>query len=194
MLIGLACFFLLLVALLAVPVDVRFSGQWHDDEITGNVIIAWMFGLLAVRPSAWKSFRLSARSESRKEKHFHDPSRYMVTLLRTEGFGQRLVRFALDMLKAIRLRVFSLYGRLGLGDPADTGRAWAIVGPLTGILAGVRGTDIKIEPDFEEVSLHFDGSTEIRVIPIEMLALFIAFIGSPATLRALWAAFVSRRK
>ncbi len=196
MLIGLACFFLLLVALLAVPVDVKFSGQWHDEEIRANVIIAWMFGLvpLPVHPRIRKPSHRAPRAETRKGKRFHERGRYIVTMLRSKGFGERLTRFALDTLKAIRLRALRLRGRLGLDDPAETGRAWAFIGPLTGILAGVSGTDIKIDPDFERASLDFDGDGEIRVFPIEMLVLLIAFIGSPTTLRALRAAFVSRRK
>ena len=118
----------------------------------------------------------------------------MVTMLRSEGFWPRLVRFASDILNVMQVRVFRLRVRLGLEDPADTGQIWAFVGPLTAILAGARGTDIEIEPDFERAFLSVDGNAELRVVPIRVLVVAVPFIGSPATLRAAWAVIASRRK
>jgi hypothetical protein len=118
----------------------------------------------------------------------------MVTMLRSEGFWPRLLRFASDILNVMQVRLFRLRVRLGLEDPADTGQIWAFVGPLTAMLAGARGTDIEIEPDFERAFLSVDGNAELRVIPIRALVVVIPFIGSPATLRAAWAVIASRRK
>jgi hypothetical protein len=194
MLIGFAVFLAFLIALLAIPVDVKFSVRLHE-RFKARVMIAWMFGLvrLPMPSTTGKPSRQEPSPKTRKGKPLKG-SRSMVTMLRSEGFWPRLVRFASDILNVMQVRIFRLRVRLGLEDPADTGQIWAYVGPLTAILAGARGTDIEIEPDFDRAFLSVDGNAELRVIPIRVLVVAVPFIGSPATLRAAWAVIASRRK
>ena len=195
MLIVSAVFLAFLIALLAIPVDVKFSVRWHE-RFRARVMIAWMFGLvrLPMPSKTGKPSRQEPSQKTRKGKPLYKGSRNMVTMLRSEGFWPRLLRFASDILNVMQVRIFRLRVRLGLEDPADTGQIWAFVGPLTAMLAGARGTDIEIEPDFERAFLSVDGNAELRVIPIRVFAVVIPFIGSPATLRAAWAVIASRRK
>jgi len=195
MLIGSAVFLACLIALLAIPVDVKFSVRWHEG-FRGRVMIAWMFGLvrLPMPSKTGKPSRQEPSPKTRKGKPLYNRSRSIVTMLRSEGFWPRLLRFASDILNVMQVRILRLRVRLGLEDPADTGQIWAFVGPLTAMLAGARGTDIEIEPDFERAFLSVDGNAELRVIPIRVLVVVIPFIGSPATLRAAWAVIASRRK
>jgi hypothetical protein len=195
MLIGSAVFLVFLIALLAIPVDVKFSVRLHDGFV-GRAMVAWMFGLvrLPMPSKTGKPSPLEPSPKTRKGKPWYKGSRSMVTMLRSEGFWPRLLRFASDILNVVQVRILRLRVRLGLEDPADTGQLWAFVGPLTAILAEARGTDIGIEPDFERAFLSMDGSAELRVIPIRALVVVIPFIGSPATLRAAWAVIASRRK
>jgi|SRR5271157_3424112 len=195
MLIGSAVLLACLIALLAIPVDVKFSVRWHE-RFRARVMIAWMFGLvrLPMPSKTEKPSRQEPSPKARKAKPLYKGSRSMVTMLRSEGFWPRLVRFASDILNVMQVRILRLRVRLGLEDPADTGQIWAFVGPLTTMLAGAQGTDIEIEPDFERAFLSVDGNAELRVIPIRVLVVVIPFIGSPATLRAAWAVIASRRK
>ena len=101
--------------------------------------------------------------------------RSVVAVLRSHGFVHRLIRFASDILGSIQVRALRLRGRLGLEDPADTGRVWSFVGPLTAILAGLPGTDIEIDPDFESASMSLDGTGVVRIIPIEVFVAVISF-------------------
>jgi hypothetical protein len=184
-----------LITLSAIPVDVKFSVRLHE-RFKARVVIAWMFGLVRL-PMPSKTGKPSLQEPSpktRKGRPLYKGSRSMVTMLRSEGFWPRLVRFASDILNVMQVRIFRLRVRLGLEDPADTGQIWAFVGPLTAMLAGARGTDIEIEPDFERAFLSVDGNAELRVVPIRVLVAVITFIGSPATLRAAWAVIASRRK
>ena len=195
MLIVSAVLLAFLIALLAIPVDVKFSVRWHE-RFRARVMIAWMFGLVRL-PMPSKTGKPSPQEPSqkaRKGKPLYKGSRNMLTMLRSEGFWPRLLRFASDILNVMQVRIFRLRVRLGLEDPADTGQIWAFVGPLTAMLAGARGTDIEIEPDFERAFLSVDGNAELRVVPIRVFAVVIPFIGSPATLRAAWAVIASRRK
>ena len=194
MLIGSAVFLACLIALLAIPVDVKFSVRWHE-RFRARVMIAWMFGLVRL-PMPSKPGKPSRQEPSPKTRRgtLYKGSRSMVTMLRSEGFWPRLLRFASDILNVMQVRIFRLRVRLGLEDPADTGQIWAFVGPLTVMLAGAQGTDIEIKPDFERAFLSVDGNAELRVVPIRVFAVVIPFIGSPATLRAAWAVIASRRK
>jgi hypothetical protein len=195
MLTGAAVILAFLIALLAIPVDVKFSVRLHE-RFKARVLIAWMFGLVRL-PMPSKTGKPSPQEPSqkaRKGKPLYKGSRNMLTMLRSEDFWPRLLRFASDILNLMQIRILRLRARLGLEDPADTGQIWAFVGPLTAILAGARGTDIEIEPDFERAFLSVDGNAELRVVPIRVLAVVIPFIGSPATLRAAWAVIASRRK
>ncbi len=196
MLIGFVGILILLIAMSAIPVDLRFSVQC-DDGFRGSVVVAWLFGLvrLPMRSRAGESRRRDLdEAEKRKKKRPGTLGRGIAAMLRSQGFPDRLIRFASDILGSIRVRALRIRGRLGLDDPADTGRVWSFVGPLTAILASVPGTDIEVDPDFESASLSLDGTGAIRIIPIEVFAAFASFILSQATLRALWALFASRRK
>jgi hypothetical protein len=195
MLTAAAVFLACLIALLVIPVDVKCSVCCHET-FRARVKIAWMFGLvrLPIPSKTEKPSRQEPLPKTGKEKPLHKGSRNMVTMLRSEGFGLRLVRFASDILSVMQVRIFRLRVRLGLEDPADTGQIWASVGPVTAMLAGARGMDIEIEPDFERAFLSVDGNAELRVIPIRVIVVVIPFIGSPATLRAAWAVIASRRK
>jgi hypothetical protein len=88
------------------------------------------------------------------------------------------------LLAAIRLRDLGLHLRLGLGDPADTGRLWAVVGPLSAASRCLRSADVRIEPAFDEPVLDFDAHGDAELVPLRLLALGLAFALSPASIRA----------
>jgi hypothetical protein len=194
-LIGFAGFLICLVALSAIPVDVKFSVQC-DEGFRGSVGIGWLFGLLRmlVPSRSGKPIQDAVRAERSKKRGSLKSGRSVVAMLKSHGFLDRLIGFASDLLRSIRVRSVRIRGRLGLEEPADTGRVWSFVGPLTAILAAIPGTDIEIDPDFEHATLSLDGTGEVRIIPVEVFVAVISFVLSHATLRALWALFASRRK
>ena len=74
--------------------------------------------------------------------------------------------------------------RLGLGDPADTGRLWAVVGPLSAAAQGLRGAEVRIEPEFMDSVLEFRAQGRLLVAPLQVMALAVSFALSPPTIRA----------
>jgi hypothetical protein len=96
-----------------------------------------------------------------------------------------LLRLGRDLLRRIYIRDLSMEVRLGLDDPADTGRLWAVVGPLAAILTLPPLTRVAIEPEFTSEALEVDGKGCIRIIPIQLLFVMLVFVLSPSTLRAL---------
>ena len=74
--------------------------------------------------------------------------------------------------------------RLGLGDPADTGRLWALVGPLNAAANNLRNAQVQIEPEFMDPLFEFRFDGRLLVVPLQLVALAIGFALSPASLRA----------
>jgi hypothetical protein len=179
----------LLLLLLAVPVDVEFRLQ-GIEPLTGHVGVRWLFGLVRHRipaPRAGeatptpggepKAARAPARPGARSRK------RNVLAALRQGAFRRRVHRLARDLVRAVHLHRLRLHLRLGLGDPGDTGRLWAVVGPLNAV-ARLRNAELRIEPEFADAVLEFQADGRLRLVPLRFLILAIAFALSPSTMRA----------
>lgn len=99
------------------------------------------------------------------------------------------MKFFIELWKAIPKRNLHLWMRFGLDDPADTGMFWGFIGSFQMMLAAPRGIDIAIEPAFDGAVFQLDSSGQIRLIPIQLIYIALAFAISPVTLRALRAAY-----
>jgi hypothetical protein len=183
MLTGALAFLLLIVALLAIPVTLVYQVNWHA-RWQGDVELQWLFGLLHVRipvspattPTAAKQARPKpARRAKPKSKTKSNP----LAALRQRSFRQRLMKFVRDLWQAIHKRDVSMQVQIGLDDPADTGRLWAILGPVSALLANSRNIQIDIQPDFADATLALDSSGNIRIIPVQIIALTLALLLSP---------------
>ena len=85
-----------------------------------------------------------------------------------------------DIWRAVHKQNLVLRVRIGLGDPADTGRLWALVGPVSGMLATARDASIEIEPEFIDAVFELDSSGNIRVLPLQMVYLMFGLLISPS--------------
>lgn len=189
MLTGVALFLLLLVALLAIPVTLTFRLAWHQ-ALQGQVQLGWAFGLLRVRIPLPKPASASSAGEKplQKKARSREPARKGGTpfrLMRQKPFRRRIIRFVGDVWRAVHKEDVRLRLRVGLGDPADTGQLWAIMGPLAGVLANTREASIAIEPDFMDALFEFDGSGSIRFVPLQLLWLTLAMLLSPPVRRGM---------
>ena len=195
MLTGIAiCLAFLMILSFILPVDIIFSLQ-SSPSFARRISVRLMFGLIRLpipsrfirspfrRPSRRKEYR-GRRSQSRLR-------RFMI-LFKGKGFFRRVLRFISDMYRAVHIRILSLYCVLGLDDPADTGRLWAVIGPISNIIADLYLPDILIEPDFTAETFFVEGKGEIRVIPVRILYIVTLFLMSPSTIRALWAIMTQR--
>jgi len=183
---------LVVVLLLAVPVAVAF--QFHGVEaFTGQVTIRWLFGLVRFRIAVPDVSKSRPRKKKKIEPHATRPNAKapkrragtnVLAVLRQSAFRTRVLRFVRDFLRAARLHQLHLRMRVGLGDPADTGRLWALVGPLSAAAGNLRAMEIRIEPEFIEPVFEFEMRGQFRLIPLQFLALAIAFVLSPPSMRA----------
>ncbi len=181
-----------LVALLAVPVDVVFRLQ-GVEALAGRLTIRWLFGLVRVRvpvPGARKPSAEPKAAGKRPRRRTRGGRARILAVLRQAPFRRRVHRLVADLLRAAHLGRLRLRVRLGLGDPADTGRLWAVVGPLGAWAEALPGADVRIEPEFVDPVLDLDARGRLRVVPLRIVALAVSFALSPASIRA-WLAWRS---
>lgn len=183
----------LLIAVLAVPLTVVFSVH-RIEKTEGYVRFRWLFGLVRFQVRIPQADRRGPRPPStpkttaqthrrRKEKA---NARAIASLLKQSTFRRRVVKFIRDILAATRARNLFLRLRIGLGDPADTGRLWAILGPVAGMARNIEGAAVRIEPDFVDPVFEVECRGQFRLVPIQVIALVTAFVLSPTMLRAWW--------
>jgi len=185
---GLAILAVLVLALLAVPWTVAFRFRGVQDA-SGQLSVRWLFGLVRFRvgipgPAGSRPRRRKKPATKTRKRRRGGNARGALALLRQAAFRRRVVRLAGDLLRALRVRGLHLRLRIGLGDPADTGRLWSLLGPLAGMAASLRGADVRIEPEFADPVLEVESHGAIRLVPLQLVALAAAFLLSPATLRA----------
>lgn len=173
----------LAVLLLAVPLAVsfRFTGL---EELGGELRIGWLFGLVRIRAPipGGGGPRSAGRREKAAKRRGEGGSPFAV--LRQTAFRRRVYRLIQDLFRAAHARKLRLHLRLGLGDPADTGRLWALAGPLNAAAQNLPGAEVVIEPEFAGATLQFEASGRLRLVPLQLLAIAVGFALSPASIRA----------
>jgi hypothetical protein len=182
------------VVLLALPLDVAFRLE-AVERFDGQVTIRWLFGLVRVRfpvarsGAARRTQRPAPPLEPEAAPAPRKPARrgarpHVFAVLGQAAFRRRVYRLARDLVRAAHLRGLELRLRLGLGDPADTGRLWALVGPLGAFARNLRRADVRIEPAFTDPVFELRAQGQARLVPLQLLALAVAFVLSPASIRA----------
>lgn len=194
MLTGVFVFLLFFIALLAIPVALTFQLSWPKDR-QQDALLKWAFGLVKVRIPASEPKALSSGSDhlkrkTRRSRHSFGKKTNVLAAIQLKPFRQRIVRFISDMWHSVHKKDISLHVRLGLGDPADTGQLWAIVGPIAGLLATVQGAAIAIEPEFSDSTFELNAAGSIRLIPLQLIYMTIALLLSPPV----WRGVVKMRK
>ncbi|MEW5756681.1 MAG: DUF2953 domain-containing protein [Pseudomonadota bacterium] len=191
-LLGLLIFLLLLLLL---PFDVVF--RLNSDGVPGvRVGITWGYGLVRKdfikteqKPVSKSEVTRQLQRESRKGigKFQRKGTKSAWIFVRSPGMPGRLVRFARDMLRQIRVREMKLHLDLGLDDPADTGRLYGILSPMLILLQQVPRVDMRLQPDFTQAVFMVTGRGHIRVIPLAVLRVMLGFLLSPTCWRAFYA-------
>ena len=187
MLIGTVIVLSLVVILLAVPVTLTYQLSW-SQTLSARLRLNWAFGLVRAdvspdltKPAAGKPE--AARKKAGWWRKAKGKKTNFVAAIRHPAFRRRVLRFASDLWRAIHKKNVRLLVRMGLGDPADTGQLWAVLGPLSGMLARPRDIRIAIEPDFLGSTLDVDSSGTIRMIPLQLAIIALGLLVSPPVWR-----------
>ena len=180
-----------LVVLLAVPVDVAFRLE-RIEALDGQLMARWMFGLVKIRVTVPRIRSQPAEPAARPERA-EKPAQQrkarrrtaaVLHTMRQPAFRRRAFRFVGDLMRAAHITRLRLRVRLGLGDPADTGLLWGIVGPLNAMAQGLRTADVRLEPEFVDPVLELQAQGRLLIFPLQILALAISFALSPSSIRA----------
>mgnify|MGYP001470761102 CR=1 FL=1 len=121
-----------LVALLAVPVTVAFSIH-RIGETRGEFRFRWLFGLVRFRIRIPRAARARPRSAAVRRGAAGSPGQRrkkgrvgnLLSLAGETALRRRVFKFIRDIVRAMHARQLFVRMRIGLGDPADTGRLWA---------------------------------------------------------------------
>lgn len=189
MLIGAVIFLSLVVVLLAVPVTLTYQLLWRET-LSANVRLTWAFGLVRadLSPDTESSRpdtpEVSHPKPGRQDKGTDKKTSFLAAI-RQRSFVRRIFRFIADVWRAIRKKDVQLLVRVGLGDPADTGRLWAAFGPLSGFLANLRDIRVWIEPDFVDATFEVNSSGTMRIIPLQITFLALGLLCSPSIWRGI---------
>lgn len=189
MLIGTVLFLSLIVIVLVMPVTLTYQLSWKE-KLTGNLRLNWAFGLVRTNVSPDHAEPKPDKPEAAREKSFRrgkstgKKANFMAAIRQT-SFRRRILRFISDLWRAIHKQNVRLLVRMGLGDPADTGQLWAMLGPLSGMLARLRDVRVAIEPDFIDTTFEVDSSGTIRLIPLQFVILALGLLFSPSVWRGM---------
>ncbi len=184
-----------MLLLLSIPLDLSFRIE-RDGEFRSRFALRWLFGLVGTdldsprkQPGAKRGPAAADKKPSKRKRRLGS----VLAVLRSKGFLARALVFVRQVVSTASLEKITLELRLGLADPAETGFAFALICPLVVFLGGYPRFRLVAEPDFDEEKLELDCQGQIRVFPVRLAGIIIAFLLSPATLRALKAAVVARR-
>lgn len=78
-------------------------------------------------------------------------------------------RLLSDLAGLVRLERLRVDGRLGLGDPADTGSLYAVLMPLR-FLGPSALSNLRLEPDFERTGFRGDADIVASMVPVSLVA------------------------
>jgi hypothetical protein len=151
---------LVLIVLLS-PWHLRLSGTTSPPAARAELrLLAGHAPSIAI-PLRPRGPKAPDRKRKRKTSRRRAPPRGTLALLR-------------GILGAFRLRRLTLAGRIGLDDPADTGRLWALIVALSHTLRGP-SRRIDLAPDFSGPCLDLEATGEIAVLPLRLIRAGAAF-------------------
>ena len=185
----------LMVATLAVPL-VLFIEAERTDKLKVGWRLFWLFGLVKPRSRTRSApsppERADARPAETAKERRRRRRRMAVAVLRTRGLSERVVQFALALLRRVTLERLQLDAMFGFENPADTGFVYGCLSPVL-VMADVRGLSIRCRPMFLESGLRGAFRATIRVRPLLVLGPIVAFLVSPPVVRAARAAWRTRK-
>jgi hypothetical protein len=185
-LIAIAVLLGLPLLLLGLPVRVAFRLE-RTQAFSARIAVHALFGVVRLRVRIPEGRQAPRPEKPEKTHQGSEPTRPrppVLGLLWQAAFRQRLYRLVADVARAAHLHRLRLRMRLGLGDPADTGQLWAIVGPLNALAQNLPDADVRIEPEFLDPVCEFRMRGRLLLVPLQFVLLGLGFALSPVTIRA----------
>lgn len=180
----------MLLILLVIPISLSLS-LTIKQQVEGYASIVGLFGLLKFQTHFPGEPKSTQRPESHtkifKNKNANvriKNSRQRLSFFSRPAFRRHIIKFIKRLLIATHAKNLYLKCHIGLSDPADTGRLWALIGPLSGLLKNLQIITIQIEPEFINEGIEIESHGNFQLIPLQFITLIIAFMFSPTTIHA----------
>ncbi len=178
--------------LLAMPFDVGYRLK-KDDSFRLRISIAWAYGLLSKQldqpPKNEKLKKSGTKKMPRKQRRIGKGRfKSAMAFIRSPGMSASLLRLARNMCRQLRVRQLSLHLTFGLDDPADTGQLFGTLAPALILTDRLTQFDLQVQPDFSQPTLLAESRGQLRLIPLTIIGVMIAFLLSPTCWRGLVAA------
>jgi hypothetical protein len=185
-LVALAVFFLW------VPLDIVLDIDVHGRPRV-LVSYSWLFGLVKRERTGLKEKSRKERPARRRRRRPEIGLAYRV--LKVRGLLKNTARLAKATLGSFQWTGLAADFRIGLGDPADTGMLFAVLGPATAFLGPAVFENVSLQPAFEEeVVVEGYSRGRARLRPIRLVPPVLRFTFSPPTARAAWTVLRARFK
>jgi len=191
----LASLAVLLLLVLCVPLNMVIHADVHGKPKV-QLRFSWLFGLVSKEISREKGKpKEEKRAAKEKKKRKRLDTRIIFSILRTEGVLRRFKELLKDVFSCFKFRDLVADFTVGLGDPADTGLLFAIIGPATAFLGSSHFHQLRIEPSFGDDAVLQGFSHGIaRLRPISLLPPFIKLAFSLTTIRVAKKLIISKWK
>jgi len=164
----------LITTMLLIPVDMALHMDVHGKP-RARTRFVWLFGLVTKEVTTGKT----------KTKKGINRAKTIFNILRTKGLLRQLKSLLRDVISHLKVRDLGTNLRVGLGDPADTGFLFALIGPATVFLNSSVPYPLRVQPSFDDkVSLEGSLDGTVRLRPIKLVIPTIRFACSPAAIKA----------
>jgi len=179
---------ILIVIILWIPLEIALQADF-EGKPRFQLRLLWLFGLVS-RDITGKG-KKEAVTGGKRRRWADAGTAYRV--LRTRGLLRHIKEFIKGVLPCFRFREIVADFTIGLGNPADTGLMFAVIGPATVFLGASRSHRIRIEPYFGDDAVfrgHSQGKARLR--PIRLVPPFLKLTFSLPAMRAIWTLTRSR--
>ena len=185
----------LIVIVLYVPLEMVL-----DTDVYGKpkfrLRFSWLFGLVSreIIPRKEKPAEKKKAAKGRKKRGLRDV-KFILRIIRTKGVLKKLKELLKDVFSCLKFRDMVADFRIGLGDPADTGLLFAIIGPATAFFGSSHLHQIRFEPSFsDDAVLQGYSHGKVRLHPIRLVPPFLKFVFSLTTIRVVKTLILSKWK
>ena len=183
--VALASLAVILILVLSVPFDIAFQVS-VPGRPRFRMKLLWLFGLVSKEITGKKKVEEKKEVVKKRQKPGVGRRRFrnIFAILRTKGLLRQLRVLIGDIFRRLKIKDLAADFRVGLGNPAETGLLFALIGPTTSWLSSSFPLQIKVQPSFADEAT-FEGYSRgaVRLRPIQLVIPFLRFVFSLATVR-----------
>jgi hypothetical protein len=191
----LASLAVLLLLALCVPLNTVVHADMYGKPKV-RLRLSWLFGLVSKEITGEKEKPAEKkRAGKAKKKRWRVDTRIISRILSTKGLLRQLIELLKGVFSCFKFRDLVADLKIGLGDPADTGLLFAIIGPATAVFGSSHRHQIRLEPSFgDDAILQGYSHGKIRLHPVRLVPPLMKFTFSITTIKAVKTLILSKWK